>query len=405
MRQYGIPYQGSKSKIADRLLDVLPRAEVFVDLFAGGCAMTHAAMLSGKFRRFVANDISPMPTQCFHIAATGGYANETRWISREEFKRLKDSDPLVRYCWSFGTAGENYLYAEEIEPWKKALHFARVQRDASLFEEFGIHTDGTAADIMVHYDEYREKYIRWWLSRQQYTSAHLDELIRQSREDVAKSKEELRGYLLTALKASGLTQAEVQRRLGTQMAGHYFGRSQWEFPTQEYYEMMQSFMPALDQDYNAVIGIFRLRQHLQRLQSLQSLQRLQGLPPLQRLQRLQRLQSLQRLTISSGDYRDVRIPANATVYCDPPYRDTEGYNGMTFDHGEFWQWVAARDFPVYVSEYSAPEGFVPIFKTTRRSLMQGGSGAVVVEKLFVHRRFADVCTPCRPPVQPELFVV
>ena len=387
MRQYGIPYQGSKSKIADSLMAVLPSAEVFVDLFAGGCAMTHAAMLSGKFRRFIANDISPMPTQCFHIAATGGYANETRWISREEFKRLKDSDPLVKYCWSFSTAGENYLYAEEIEPWKKALHLARVQRDASLFEEFGIHTDASADDIMAHGDEYREKYIRWWLSRQQYTGAQLDELIRQSREDTAKSKEELRGYLLAALKASGLTQAEVQRRLGTQMAGHYFARSQWEFPTQEYYEMMQKFMPALDQDYNAVVGIYRLRQRLQDLQ------------------RLQRLQRLQQLTISNGDYRDVRIPANATVYCDPPYLGTEGYNGMTFDHGEFWQWVASRDFPVYVSEFSAPEDFVPIFKTTRRSLMQGGSSAVVVERLFVHRRFAHVCTPCRPPVQLELFVV
>ena len=402
MRQYGIPYQGSKSKIADLLLAVLPHADVFVDLFAGGCAMTHAAMLSGKFRRFVANDISPMPTQCFHIAATGGYANETRWISREEFKRLKDSDPLVRYCWSFGTAGENYLYAEETEPWRKALHFARVRGDASLFEEFGIHTDGTADDIMAHGGEYREKYIRWWLSRQQYTDAQLDELIRQSREDISKSEEELRGYLLAALKASGLTQAEVQRRLGTQMAGHYFGRSQWEFPTQEYYEMMQSFMPALDQDYNAVIGIFRLRQ---RLQSLQNLQRLQSLQRLQRLQNLQSLQNLQRLTISNGDYREVRIPANATVYCDPPYRDTKGYNGMSFDHGEFWRWVAARDFPVYVSEFSAPDSFVPIFKTTRRSLIHGGSGAVVVEKLFVHRRFADVCAPRRPPVQLELFVV
>ena len=223
--------------------------------------------------------------------------------------------------------------------------------------------------------------------------------------------------MLAALKASGLTQAEVQRRLGTQMAGHYFARSQWEFPTQEYYEMMQKFMPALDQDYNAVVGIYRLRQRLQRLQDLQSLQHLQDLQSLQHLQHLQRLQRLQRLqhlqrlqrlqhlTINNGDYRDVRIPANATVYCDPPYLGTEGYNGMTFDHGEFWQWVASRDFPVYVSEFSAPEDFVPIFKTTRRSLMQGGSGAVVVEKLFVHRRFAHVCTPCRPPVQLELFVV
>lgn len=38
------------------------------------------------------------------------------------------------------------------------------------------------------------------------------------------------------------------------MTGHYFGKSQWAFPTQEYYEMMQTFMPALDKDYKRLIA-------------------------------------------------------------------------------------------------------------------------------------------------------
>ena len=41
---YGISYQGSKNKIAEDLTALLPAAENFYDLFAGGCAMTHCAL-------------------------------------------------------------------------------------------------------------------------------------------------------------------------------------------------------------------------------------------------------------------------------------------------------------------------------------------------------------------------
>ena len=53
----GVPYQGSKNKIACELLSVIPSGRRFCDLFAGGCAMTHAAILSGRYESFLANDI------------------------------------------------------------------------------------------------------------------------------------------------------------------------------------------------------------------------------------------------------------------------------------------------------------------------------------------------------------
>ena len=37
MRNWGIPYVGSKSRIAEWVVDTLPSAPVLVDLFAGGC--------------------------------------------------------------------------------------------------------------------------------------------------------------------------------------------------------------------------------------------------------------------------------------------------------------------------------------------------------------------------------
>ena len=134
MRRYGIPYKGSKQAIADWVIDHLPPANTLVDLFCGGCAVTHAAMLSGKWENFIANDIQPLAPQLFMDSIHGKYTttNEKRWISREDFFRLKDSDPYVKYCWSFGNDGATYMYGTEIEPLKKRLHelvFAETVHD------------------------------------------------------------------------------------------------------------------------------------------------------------------------------------------------------------------------------------------------------------------------------------
>lgn len=133
--RYGVPYRGSKNKIAQWVISNLPAGDTLIDLFAGGCAVTHAALLSGKWNHIVANDIGDAP-QLFMDAVHGKYANEKRWISREDFHRLKDSDPYVSLCWSFGNNRTDYLYSKEIEPWKKALHYARVFGDTSLLREF-----------------------------------------------------------------------------------------------------------------------------------------------------------------------------------------------------------------------------------------------------------------------------
>ena len=124
--RYGLPYQGSKSKLAERIVALLPEAEHLYDLFAGGCAVTHCAMTVsngpfGKWRHIHANDIADMP-QLFRAAISGKYRDERRWISREDFHRLKASDPYVRSVWSFGNKGMDYLYSRELEPYKKALH-------------------------------------------------------------------------------------------------------------------------------------------------------------------------------------------------------------------------------------------------------------------------------------------
>lgn len=124
-----MPYKGSKNLLAQRILDCIPSASVFVDLFCGGCAVSHAALLSGRFARVVVNDIEGDVSRLFVAAVNGQYKGESRWISREDFFRLKESDPYVRYCWSFGNNGMYYIYSEAVEPYKRALHYAVVFGD------------------------------------------------------------------------------------------------------------------------------------------------------------------------------------------------------------------------------------------------------------------------------------
>ena len=136
-RNYGVCYKGSKSRIVEKLVEAIPCVGVdnFYDLFAGGCAVTHKMLLDGRFKHYFANDIDGQALRLFYDGMKGRYADEKRWISREDFFNLKDSDPYVSCCWSFGNNQRDYLYSKSIEPYKKACHYAIVFNDFSLLRQ------------------------------------------------------------------------------------------------------------------------------------------------------------------------------------------------------------------------------------------------------------------------------
>lgn len=138
MGNYGIPYMGSKNSIAHIIIDILPKADNFYDLFCGGCSITHCAMLSKKWKHIIFNDIDKEMPQLFLDSIHGKYKDEKRWISKEDFEKLKDKSAYIRCVWSFGNKGTNYLYGKEIEPYKKAFWYAVMYDDFSLFWNLGI---------------------------------------------------------------------------------------------------------------------------------------------------------------------------------------------------------------------------------------------------------------------------
>ena len=131
---WGVPYKGSKSQIVDRLIEAIPYKGVdnFYDLFAGGCAVTHKMLLEGRYKHCYANDIDGRALRLFRDGMDGKYAMEAGWVSREDFYELKDTDPYVSCCWSFGNNQRDYLYSKAIEPYKKACHFAIIYGNFDL---------------------------------------------------------------------------------------------------------------------------------------------------------------------------------------------------------------------------------------------------------------------------------
>ena len=131
---------GSKNGIAKFIYKNLPSGNRLVDLFGGGGAVIHFAIemnqdLIKKYNSFYYNDYDPMVVKYFKMAIEGNY-DITKWISREDFFRLKDTDPVVKYCWSFGNNGRAYLYGKNIEEYKKALWYKKVYNDNSLYCNF-----------------------------------------------------------------------------------------------------------------------------------------------------------------------------------------------------------------------------------------------------------------------------
>ncbi len=183
--KYGLPYKGSKNKLAERIVHLLPKRTHLIDLFCGGCAVSHAALLIGKYEHIHINDINWMCPTLFIDALNGKYNDESRWISHEDFSRLKDTDPYVSIVWSFGSNMRSYLYSREIEPLKKAIHYAIFFSDYSLGKELGFDLS-----FIDHIPDPQKRYI----AVKHYFSKH-DNIHHVSFDDVGGAKVDAAGII------------------------------------------------------------------------------------------------------------------------------------------------------------------------------------------------------------------
>ena len=119
---YGAPYMGSKNMIAKGIIELLPSGHRFVDLFAGGCAMTHAALASGKYDCALTNDKFPVRgVDLFKMAVNGEFDDPKylRIVGYDEFYERRYIDPWMIAIFGFNTttsyfAGKNGQAAQLI---------------------------------------------------------------------------------------------------------------------------------------------------------------------------------------------------------------------------------------------------------------------------------------------------
>ena len=351
---YGLPYKGSKNRIAKKILDVLPAAPVLYDVFCGGCAITHAAMLSGKYSRVVANDINSMIPHAFETAITGGFRNEDRWISRDDFQRLYKTDPYVAICFSFGNDLHEYCYARELEPYKRALHYAIFWKDIAPWAELCPET----ADALKKAVE--------------------------SEQDRHKRRIGAGRAIVTALKA-GLMNGTIDPAVMNKSIYRKIRKKRPELRIQsaESVECLKS-LETLEND-ERLQRLERL-ERFERLKNLETLQTDESLYRLQRLERLDRINSVDVppvLTVTTGDYRALNFERGGIIYCDPPYKSTEERYGREFDFAGFYAWCLHQANPVYISEYTMPEDlFAPVASFTVTRKMDAKKSSICPEKIW-----------------------
>jgi len=134
-KKYGIPYQGSKSKIIDQIAKYFPPAENFYDLFGGGFSVSHYMLENRKksYKNFHYNELRKGLCELIQHSINGKYnynVFKPEWISRERFFKEKESNAYIKIIWSFGNNGESYLFGKDIEDKKRSMHMACV------FDEF-----------------------------------------------------------------------------------------------------------------------------------------------------------------------------------------------------------------------------------------------------------------------------
>jgi hypothetical protein len=341
---------GSKNAIAKDIVNALPKGERLVDLFAGGCAITDYALKNtDKFSWFLVNDLNGWSPQAYLKALAGGFNDEERWISRRDFFHLLPTDDYVKLCFSFGNNLKTYLYNPQLEPYKRALHHIIFWEDNEQMKELC----PQVVDIMQEYCKGKDRKGRRLASG----CAITDHVKQKNSVEYWKSNP-----LFRAIKVKWTPERRGMKSSDT--IGSSLSLSSVELDSPK---------------------------TLQSLESLERLQSLQSLESLERLERLERLRNPEyaHIEIANVSYSDYAYRDGDVVYCDPPYKDTGGYE-CKFDSGAFWEWVRTRNYPIYVSEYRAPEDFVSIWNAEKRALFHSENlTAPKTEHLFIHRKFAN----------------
>ena len=426
-KNYGLPYMGSKNKLAEEIVNFLPQKKVLVDLFGGGGAISVCASQSGKYEKIIYNELNSLISETFQKAINGDYENERRWVSREEFEKLKKTDGYVAICFSFSNNCNTYMYGPKIEPYKRAYHYAIIFDDFGPFNE--LFDDETTEKIKKSVEGITDLKDR----RIKFSHALGDYILSLEKCEPLENKEKLDTvkYTVDAHPTYiGHVSQHLQYKERFDLLKHtinMYGTPRNMCSNLERQERISTLKHTMSVK-NETRGSGSATQHIEcqekfdllkrticgKIHSNENLERQERISTLKHTMNMYALENcgLGRDSITHGigstfqnrvlkespievfnkDYADVELPSpeDCVIYCDIPYENTASYTTGNFDYKRFYKWCqekTAEGYQIFVSSYELPEDlFISVWEKQRHSKATIGSGKHVVEKIYIVRK-------------------
>ena len=360
IRKYGAAYQGSKSKIADEIISMLPARKYFIDAFAGGGSLSHCALESGKFEHIIANDIRTKDILEAHFLWTPEQHLEfqKKWVTKEEFEQTDNL--YIKTCWSFSNNRKAYIYSNACYEYKRLLHNAIC---------FG------------NYKEFED-----------YCGIDLSEI--DSYEDLNERRKAARRAILKALKPYSFKETinnntHIPKEIYDAILG---GNKDWRSLGVDRLEhkcvdrLLRSEVLENSKNVENMLCLTNLERTKQgkglvNIISSENLERTKQGKNVESLAQQENLLRSKNITASnisitsvSYDKIDLPDPSETVIICDAPYRNTQGYQ-VAFDNDKFEQWCIdkARDgYEVFACEYNIEN---PAFEEVwEKEVINGGGG-------------------------------
>jgi len=107
MSKLGIPYMGSKRKLAHKIINKIlldnPNTKYFYDLFGGGGSISFEALQRNDIQNVYYNEFNKGIVELLKKIKEEGVTKEFyKWVSKEEFLKYKDTDDwyggLLKSC-------------------------------------------------------------------------------------------------------------------------------------------------------------------------------------------------------------------------------------------------------------------------------------------------------------------
>ena len=390
IRKYGAAYQGSKSKIADEIISLLPAKKYFIDAFSGGGALAHCALESRKFEHIIANDLQTKDILEAHFLWTPEQHLEfqKKWVTKEEFNQTDNL--YIKTCWSFSNNRKAYIYSDACYEYKRLLHNAICFGNYKEFEDYcGID--------LSEIDSY----------------GNLNERRKAARRAILKA---LKPY---SFKETINRNTHIPKEIYDAILA---GNKDWRNLCVDRLEykcvdrILRSEVLENSKNVENMLCLTNLERtkqgkSIERLQNLQSMEATKQGKSIERLQNLQSMEATKQgknveslaqqenllrsknitasnISITSVSYDEIDLPepSETVIICDAPYRYTQGYQ-VDFDNDKFEQWCidrARENYEIFVCEYNIDN---PAFEEVwSKEVMNNGGGnknqKKSVEKLY-----------------------